>query len=137
MRTKQIPKDEWPNFFDAFSRQHKDWLVTLEMFGTEFGAQIQEREMVFGGIVDESDEVLGNQIAIMFGEKPDDHVTHSIRRPTEVNLEQTDEGTHGVLAITSADGVMALMRFRAPMLPAIVDGVGGLQSEPPSNQQDA
>lgn len=131
MKTKEIPKNEWPKFFDIFSRQHEGWLVTLEIFGTEFGAQVQERELAFEGIVDEWDEIHGNQIVIMVGEKPDDHITHSIARPTQVSLEQTDEGAHSVLAIKSADGVMALMRFRSPMLPEIVDGLVGFQSRPP------
>ena len=129
MKTKEIPKNEWPKFFDNFSRQHKDWLVTLEMFGTKFGAQVQERELTFEGIVDEWDEIHGNQIVIMVGEKPDDHITHSIARPTHVSLEQTDEGASAVLAIKSADGVMALMRFRSPMLPEIVEGLA-IESRP-------
>jgi hypothetical protein len=123
MKTKEIPKNEWPKFFDNFSRQHEGWLLTLEIFGKEFGAQVQERELVFEGIVDEWDEIHGNQIVIMVGEKPEDHITHSITRPTQVSVEQTDEGVSAVLAIKSADGVMALMRFRSPMLPEIVEGL--------------
>jgi hypothetical protein len=130
MKTKEIPKNEWPKFFDNFSRQHEGWLVTLEIFGTEFGAQVQERELTFAGIVDEWDEIHGNQIVIMVGEKPDDHITHSIANPTQVSLEQTDEDAHAVLAIKSANGVMALMRFRSQMLPEIVDGLVDLQSRP-------
>ncbi|HEU4871969.1 MAG TPA: DUF5335 family protein, partial [Pyrinomonadaceae bacterium] len=123
-------KNEWPKFFDNFSRQHEGWLVTLEIFGSEFGAQVQERELTFAGIVDEWDEIHGNQIVIMVGEKPDDHITHSIANPTQVSLEQTDEDAHAVLAIKSANGVMALMRFRSQMLPEIVDGLVDLQSRP-------
>lgn len=58
------------------------------------------------------------------------NVTHRFARPTQVSLEETDEGADAVLAIKSADGVMALMRFRSPMLPERVYGVGGLQSRP-------
>jgi len=39
MPTKEIPREEWNNFFDVFSRQHKDWLATLEVFSTDVGAQ--------------------------------------------------------------------------------------------------
>ena len=131
MKTKEIPKNEWPKFFDAFSRQHEGWLATIEIFGTEFGAQVQERELTFEGIVDEWDEIHGNQIVIMVGEKPDDHITHRIADPTQVSVEQTDEDAHAVLAIKSANGVMALMRFRSPMLPEIVDGLVGIESRPP------
>lgn len=123
MKTKQIAKNEWPKFFDSFSRQHQGWLMTLEILGSDIGAQVEERDLAFEGIVDEWDEVHGNQIVMMIGAKPDDHITHSISRPTQVGLEQTDEGADVALAIKSADGVTALLRFRSPMLPEMVDAV--------------
>ena len=131
MKTKEIPKNQWAKFLDNFSRKHEGWSVTLEIFGTELGAQLQERELAFKGIVDEWDEIRGDQIVIMFGEKPDDHITHSIGCPTQVSLEQTDGGADVALAIKSADGVMALLRFLSPMLPEMVDGLVGQQSRPP------
>ena len=121
MRTREILRSEWPEFFDSFSRQHEGWLVTLEILGSEIGAQVEERELAFEGIVAEWDEVQGDEIAIMIGAKPDDHITHSISGPTQVSLEQTDEGADAALAIKSADGATALLRFRSPMLPEMVD----------------
>lgn len=123
MKTKEIPKNEWPKFFDSFSRQHEGWLATLEILGPDIGAQIEERDLAFEGIVDEWDEVHGNQIVIMTGLNPEDHITHSISRPTQVSLEQTTEGADAALAIKSADGVTALLRFRSALLPEMVDGV--------------
>ena len=131
MKTNEIPKNEWPKFFDNFSSKHQGWLVTLEIFGTELGAQVQEGELPLVGIVDERDEIHGNRIVIMFGEKPNDHMTHSIRHATEVGLEQTDGGADVALAIKSSDGVMALLRFLSPMLPEMIDGLVGQQSRPP------
>lgn len=123
MKTREISRSEWPEFFDSFSRQHEGWLVTLEIFGTDIGAQVEERELAFEGIVAEWNEVQGDEIAIMIGAKPEDHITHSISHPTQVSLEQTDEGADAALAIKSADGVTALLRFRSPMLPELVDAV--------------
>lgn len=125
MKTSTIAKNNWRDFFDSFSRQHEGWLVTLEILGSEIGAQVQERELTFEGIVDEWDEAKGNQVVITIGAKKDDHITHTIREPAEVSLEQTDEGADAALAIKSADGVMALLRFRSPMLPELVDGLVG------------
>lgn len=123
MKTKRIPRSEWPKFFDSFSRQHEGWLATLEIFATEIGAQVEERELAFEGIVDEWDESLGNQVIMMMGAKPDHHITHTIGRPTNVSLELTDEGADVALAITSESGSVALLRFRSAMLPEMVDGV--------------
>ena len=131
MKTREIPKNEWPKFFDNFSRKHEGWSVTLEIFGTELGAQIQERELALAGIVDEWDEIHGNRIVIMFGEKPDDHITHVIGHPTQVSLEHTEGDADVAVAIKSADGVMALLRFLSPMLPEIADDLVGRQSQPP------
>lgn len=131
MQTKEIPKDEWPKFLDNFSRTHEGWLVTLEIVGTELGAQVQERELALQGLVDDWDEIHGDQIVIMFGEKPDDHITHRIENPTQVSLEQTDGGADVALAIKSADGVMALLRFLSPILPEMVDDSVGRQSRSP------
>jgi hypothetical protein len=131
MKTREIPENEWPKFFDNFSNKHEGWLVTLEIFGTELGAQVQERELPLEGIVDEWDEIHGNRIAIILGEKPDAHVTHRVSYPTEVSLEQTDGGEDAALAIKSADGVTALLRFRSSMLPEMVDSLVDQQTRPP------
>jgi hypothetical protein len=123
MQTKQIPKSEWPAFLDQFSRQHEGWLVKLEIFNPEFGAQVEETGLALEGLTDEWDEVAGNTIMIMAGNEPDDHITHSISHPTEVSLEQTDEGADAALSIKSADGTTALLSFRAAVLPETVDAV--------------
>ena len=130
MRTKEIQKTEWPKFFDSFSRQHDGWLATLEIFATEIGAQVEERELALEGIVNEWDEVLGPRIIIMMGAKPDAHITHTIAHPINVSLEQTDEGADVALAITSEGGTVALLRFRSPMLSAMVDGIVAEKSHP-------
>lgn len=123
MKTREIPREEWNEFFDSFSRQHEGWLVTLEVLGQEIGAQVEEHDLSFGGIVNEWDEIHGNQIVIMLGTKPQDHISHSIDRPAQVFLEQTDEGADVALSVRSADGITALLRFRSAMLPEMVDAI--------------
>jgi hypothetical protein len=123
MQTTEITRTEWQSFFDSFSRKHQGWLATLEILGPDIGAQVEERELAFEGITDESDEADVNTIMIMTGGKADDHVTHTITRPTEVSLERTDEGADAALAIKSEDGITALLRFRSPMLLEMVDAM--------------
>lgn len=136
MKTREIPKEEWGPFFTNFSRRHEGWEVTLEILGAEIGAQVEERELELKGIVDEWDEIKGNAIMIMVGTKPDAHITHTIGNATQVSLEQTEGGADVALAIKSADGTTALLRFRSPMLPEIVDGLL-TQPSPPALQKDA
>lgn len=122
MKTTEIPKDQWPKFFKSFTQRHEGWLITLEIFGSEIGAQVQELELPFTGIVDEWHEAEGSQIVIMIGAKPDDHITHTIRRPTQVSLEQTEGGADVALQVKSADELTALLRFLSPTLPEM-DGL--------------
>jgi len=98
--------------------------VKLEILNPDFGAQIEETGLPLKGLTDEWDEAEGNTITIMVGNEADDHVTHSISNPTEVSLEQTDEGADVALWIKSADGTAALLSFRAAVLPERVDAVG-------------
>lgn len=123
MKTQEIPKKEWTEFFDSFSRKHEGWLVSLEIFGPEIGAQIEERELALEGITAAWDETEGNSIMIMTGAKPDDHITHSVTSPISVSLEQTDEGADAALAIKSEDGLTTLLRFRSAVLPEMVDAI--------------
>jgi len=121
MQTRQIPKSEWSTFLDNFSREHEGWLTKLEIFGPELGAQVEETGLTLEGVTAEFHEVSGNTIMISTGSAPDDHITHSIRRPTEVSLEQTDEGADIALSVKAADGTTALLSFRAAILPEKVD----------------
>ena len=123
MQTRQIPKSEWQAFLDRFSRQHQGWLAKLEIFNPNLGAQIEETGLALAGLTDEWNEAEGNTIMIMAGNERDDHVTHSISNPTEVSLEQTDEGADAALSIKSADGTTALLSFRAAVLPDTVDAL--------------
>jgi hypothetical protein len=123
MRTRQIPKSEWPTFLDHFSRKHEGWLVKLEIFNPDLGAQLEGTGLALQGLTDEWDEAGGNTIMIMAGNEPDNHVTHSIMNPTEVSLEHTEGGADVALSIKSADGITALLSFRAAVFPDTVDAV--------------
>jgi hypothetical protein len=122
MKTRQIPRNEWPTFCDSFSRRHEGWRVTLEVFGRDIGDQIEERELAFEGVTAELADA-GDKIEIMIGAKPSDHITHTISAPSQVSLEQTDEGADVALAIIAADGTTTLLGFGSAMLPEMVDGV--------------
>jgi Family of unknown function (DUF5335) len=119
---REIPRDEWIEFFDGFSRQHEGWLAAVEVFGTDIGAQVEARELPFTGITADLKDG-EDMVSIILGEEAEDHVTHTISRPTHVRLEQTAEGANAALQIESADGTTTLLRFRSAVLPEMVDGI--------------
>jgi len=123
MATQEISHDEWTTFLDRFSRQHEGWLVTLEVFAPDIGAQEEARELPLEGISAAAKDSEPKTIAISVGKTPQDHVTHTITEPTRVWLEQTSEGANAALEIESADGAKTLLRFRSALPPEMVDGV--------------
>jgi len=123
MKTQEIPRKEWPAFFDGFTRRYEGWLADLEVFGTEIGSQTEEEGLPLEGITAELGNGKPDKIEIMFGAEPDDHITHVITAPSQVSVEKTDEGADAALAIKAPDGTTTLLHFRAEMLPELVEAM--------------
>jgi len=113
MKTRQIPREEWTRFFDNLSRKQEGWEATLEVFGPDIGDQVEERRLYLTGLSAEvSAEKNGaDKIAIMFGGRPSQHLTHTIVSPVQVDLQQTDFGIDSVLLIKSAEGITSLLKL--------------------------
>lgn len=111
MQTRDIPRTDWPAFINSFSSRHQGWVVDVEVFGPDIGAQVEGTGLVLQGLTNESDEMNRNSIVIMAGNRRDDHVTHSIDRPTEISLEKTDSGMDAALSIIGEDGTRTLLTF--------------------------
>lgn len=114
MKTRQIPREEWTRFFNNLSRKQQGWEATLEVFGPDIGDQVEERRMYLTGLsaaVSAEKGGAANKIAIMFGGRPGQHLTHTIVEPIEVGLQQTDLGIDLALQVKSADGTTSLLRL--------------------------
>lgn len=117
MPTQEIPREGWSEFFRGFTCAHQGWLATIEVFDSDFGAQVEVRELPFEGITADlrnSDKV---SICLMVGSTPDKHLTHTITEPTHVMIDQTKEGAKEALQIESAVENITLLRFRSPEFP--------------------
>jgi hypothetical protein len=123
METREIPGDEWTTFFDTFSRQHEGWLASVEIFGSNVGAQKEASNLPLEGVMLASGSGEPQAITISLGKNPDDHVSHTVLQPTHVWLEQTTDGANAALEIESADETKTLLRFRSPISAEMVDGV--------------
>jgi hypothetical protein len=120
---REIPREEWAQFLDSFSRQHEGWLVTVEVLDAEIGAQVEAEEKPLQGITAELKGGGDDSVSINVGRIPAEHVTHSIIAPTHVRIEQAENGADMALQIESSDGATTLVRLRSAMLPEMVDGV--------------
>lgn len=123
MKATTIARNEWPSFFDGFSRRHAGWLVTIEVFQPDIGAQVEERDLALEGLTAELGNVNGNndKIEIVMGGKPHQRVAHTVLSPVEVSLEHTEDGANHALAIMSADAATTLLCFRRAMRTEMLD----------------
>lgn len=120
--TREIARNDWPDFFDGFSRRHEGWLVTIELLDKELGAQIEVKNQKLKGIVAERRKD-PKTIDIFVGNSPDESSTHIIDKPTKVWIEETDEGAEAAVEIESEDHATTLLTFKSAALPETVDGV--------------
>ena len=123
MITREITREEWAGFFDGFSRMHEGWLATVEVLGAETGAQQEARELPFRGVTAELNEGRVVRVEVMVGAEAEDHITHTVTRPTHVRLAETEAGAHQALEIESEDGLTTLLGFPSPTRPELVDDV--------------
>jgi len=119
--TEEISRARWPDFFNAFSLGHENWLVTVEIFAPEIGAQVEANSLRFEGI--NADLKAGqDRIMISLGEAFDANITHMISAPTHVRIERSEleRGTFETLQIETEGGATTLIRFLAGVDPDTV-----------------
>jgi hypothetical protein len=122
MPTKEISRDQWIDFFDSFSQQHKGWLITIEVLDLELGDQVEASDLALEGITAEINESGKDTIIVMAGKEPDSHISHTIVAPGKVWLKQTEEGADEALEIESEAGAV-IVSFRSAVPPELVDSL--------------
>jgi hypothetical protein len=110
MGTKEITREEWKSFFDAFSKQHEGWIVTVEVLTSEIGDQEEATRLPLVGI---SADVKGaSRIDVSVGGRADAHVTHVIDGPERVWVAEREDGILDALEIESGAGRRTIVSFR-------------------------
>lgn len=120
MRTREVPFEEWPEFFREFGRRHEDWLATLRVLGPSLGDQVEARELPLTGIVGDRES---GSISMHFGRLSEGALEHPIERPLRVWVELEDNGAERALEIESANGDKTILEFRVTHPPEMVDGI--------------
>lgn len=120
MRTQLVPRADWFDFFNEFTRQHNRWVTTLWLLGPRIGAQVEARDLPLEGIVADP---LGTSVSIHLGALPGRNLEHPVAAPISVWLEVPEEGALGALGINSADGTTTLLEFRSPVPAGLGHGV--------------
>jgi hypothetical protein len=121
MGSRLIPRNQWTRELDSFSRSREGWIVRLAVTPPDGPTQIEARNLPLQGVTAGVDR--DPVIAVMVGNRRDLHLTHEVRQPVELWLEETEAAAVTALVIRSADGTRTAVEFRSPMRPEEVDGM--------------
>lgn len=116
MQTREIPHEQWLEFFDNLSRRDHGLPTSIHVFGSDLGAQVDADQLPLIGISDDPKAEGGERITItLAGRTPTGDYNRSIIHPTRVMLELTDDGREESIEIESDDGNRTLVRLASPM----------------------
>ena len=117
----EIAHNQWTEYLDGFSREHLDWLVTIEIRSPEGRLIVAEQSPLKGISLDHADGL--ERAYVQVGGAPEAHITHMIERPVRVIFKQSPAGEHQALEIASANGSTTVIRFRSAMRPEALNGI--------------
>jgi hypothetical protein len=117
MPTIDVPIDQWPEFLEVFSRQHRAWLTTIEPPISGLG---EPRPL--GAVRPERDGRRISAIEVSFAGDSGADILR-IENPMSVRVRQTAAGADRALEIVDDEGFCTRLGFRAIAQPEMLDGV--------------
>jgi hypothetical protein len=117
MPTIDVPIEEWPDFLETFSRQHRAWLTTIE---PPIGGLGEPRPL--GAVRPARDGRRISAIEVSFAGDSGADILR-IENPMSVRFRQTAAGADRALEIVDDEGFCTRLGFRAIAKPEILDGV--------------
>jgi len=122
MSMREIPRNEWPAFLESFSRQHRQWLVSVEGWqaGDSGESTVIEQQPLVEIAADPED---GPSIHVTVEKTGSGGtITDSLAAPARLLLFEAESGSHEALEIETEKGRRLRLRFRSAILPEMVDG---------------
>ena len=122
MPTREVPRADWKNYFDEFSRTRQGELVTVELIFDPAGDPqfAQEKQPLVGINFEEKGSEAGS-ILILMGGAESDSVTHEVSSPVHVyhknaaGLISDEINEDEILEFTSSDAPrITFLRFERP-----------------------
>jgi hypothetical protein len=115
---QELPSGSWRTYFDDLSRQLGAVEATVEIDGSDLGAQIEAERLILTGIsYDDRDEVL--VISLAEPGRARDGIEHMVQQPRRITVESTDAILPSAIEAEDAAGQRTLVELQAvPELPA-------------------
>lgn len=110
MKTTQIERDDWPEFFDRVSRALQGKQIEIEIDAADIGAQVEGKSLSLNGLsYDRKDDIFVVAAEV---------IEHLVRAPRQIFVSG-DEDAIDSLEVAAADGSRHIVTFREPLaLPA-------------------
>ena len=109
MKDREVPREEWPKFFQDLERRRRNAPVTVRVLHPELGDQVEARELPLTGVA--FDSTGAGSIELLLGGRPGTNLEHDVPAPKRVLAELSDDGTPIALDIQSENGVQTLVEF--------------------------
>ena len=107
--TRELARGEWKPYFDDFSRDLGPLLATVEVAGTDIGAQIEADRLILTGIsYDDRDDIV--VIALDAEGDLTEEVEHMVSQPQKIYVADGDDGST-TIDIDDAEGHKTLVRL--------------------------
>ena len=107
--TREIPRSEWHSHFDDFSRDLPALAATVEVLGSEVGAQVEAAESRLTGITyDQKDDILVIGLDAPGGAQED--LEHIVYQPQKILLAEA-EGSEIVYDVEDDEHVQTILRL--------------------------
>ena len=125
MAVVEIPRAEWGEFLESFTKQHRDWLIDVRVTEPTPGDEAEGRQLALVG-VGFADEPPGRgTILLRAGKLEGSTASHTLVDPTGVRVFRRDGGADAALQIESRSGAQLVLQFRSPHPVEAVDGILG------------
>jgi hypothetical protein len=115
---QELPSEGWRAYFDGLTHQLGAVEATVEIDGSDLGAQVEAESLILTGIsYDDRDNVLVISLAEPGSVR--DHVEHMVQQPRRISVDSTDGILPNAIEAEDAEGQRTLVELRAvPELPA-------------------
>ena len=115
MRMLTIPMPSWRRSLDAMSRRFAGAMVSIDVDRPDLGVHAEVTSQALTGITADRSGIVV-QVA-----RGAEHLDHIIADAEEIRFEETTEGALRAVEVDSRDGTRTYVRFRSPILAALLD----------------
>jgi hypothetical protein len=106
MHTYEVPRSDWPAFFDQFSRLHHGQPVEVQTVGSDAVTCANAQEMPLLGISAGPGREAGElaRLYVSVGDERGVEIGHAILRPGRVHVSEWNDGVSAAVDVKCEDG---------------------------------